>query len=46
MQFKSSSQQKKCFATNGFGGRVDCKKWSDMTNQKTLPKKLKSKKKK
>lgn len=45
--FKSESQQKACYATHGFGGKVDCKKWSKMTNQKSLPKKVsKSKKKK
>lgn len=33
-----------CFATKGFGGKVDCKKWAKMTNQKTLPTKVKSKK--
>lgn len=44
--FHSEAQQKMCYATKGFNGKVDCKKWSNMTNQKTLPKKLKSKKKK
>lgn len=37
MPFKSKSQQKACYATNGFGGKVDCKKWSKKTNQKSLP---------
>lgn len=46
MPFKSKNQQKACYATKGFGGKVDCKKWSDITNQKTLPKKVKSKSKK
>jgi hypothetical protein len=45
MPFKSRKQQAACYATNGFGGKVDCKKWSKITNQKTLPKKVKHKKK-
>lgn len=45
MPFKSKSQQKACYATNGFKGKVNCKEWSGMTNQKTLPKKVKKKKK-
>lgn len=46
MPFKSKNQQKACYASNGFGGKVDCKKWSKMTNQKSLPKKVKLKNKK
>ena len=45
MPFKSIQQEKACYATNGFGGKVDCKKWSKVTNQKSLPKKVKRKKK-
>lgn len=45
MPFLSKKQQKACYATKGFGGKVDCKKWSKMTNQKSLPKFLKKKKK-
>lgn len=41
MPFKSKNQQKSCYATNGFGGKVDCKKWSSVTNQKSLPNKVK-----
>lgn len=44
MPFKSKSQQKACYATKGFGGKVDCKKWSAMTNQKSIPSKVKTKK--
>ena len=45
MPFKSSRQQKACYASKGFGGKVDCKKFSKETNQKTLPAKAKSSKK-
>lgn len=45
MPFKSKAQQKACYATGGFGGKVGCKKWSAMTNQKLLPMKVKTKKK-
>lgn len=38
MPFVSKKQQRACYATKGFGGKVDCKKWSKITNQKTLPK--------
>lgn len=41
MPFKSKTQQAACYASKGFGGKVDCKKWSDATIQKTLPKKSK-----
>lgn len=44
MPFKSVKQQKACYATNGFGGKVDCKKWSTKTNQQSLPKKAVKKK--
>lgn len=43
MPFESKQQSKACFATHGFGGKVDCKEWADKTNYKSLPKK-KSKK--
>jgi hypothetical protein len=39
MPFKSLQQSKACFATGGFGGKVDCKEWADKTNYKSLPKK-------
>ena len=29
------------FATGGFGGKVDCKQWADITNYKNLPTKKK-----
>lgn len=44
MPFKSARQQKACYASNGFGGKVNCKKWSKETNQKSLPKTAKQKK--
>lgn len=46
MPFRSRQQQKMCYATNGFGGKVNCKQWSKKTNQKSLPKKVSSKNKK
>jgi|GEM_PF-3413705 len=39
--FKSLSQQKACYATGGFGGKVNCEEWSAKTNQKTLPQRKK-----
>ncbi len=45
MPFKSKQQQKACYATGGFSGKVNCKEWSAKTNQKSLPKKAKAKKK-
>lgn len=45
MPFKSKQQQKACYASGGFGGKVNCKEWSDKTKQKGLPKKVKKKKK-
>lgn len=27
MPFKNRQQQKSCYATNGWGGKVDCKKY-------------------
>ena len=44
MPFKSKKQQSACYATKGFKGKVDCKHWSSVTNQKRLPKKVKHKK--
>lgn len=41
MPFSSKRQQKACYASKGFGGKVDCKEWSDKTNQKSLPNKVK-----
>lgn len=43
--FKSEAQQKACYATKGFGGKVDCKKWQSETKSKSLPKKVSKKKK-
>ena len=44
MPFKSSNQLKACFASNGFGGRISCRKWAKETkNIKGLPKKVKKK---
>jgi hypothetical protein len=39
MPFESKQQSKACFATNGFGGKVDCKEWASHTDYKSLPKK-------
>ena len=44
MPFLSKKQQKACYATNGFGGKVNCKEWSDKAKQKLLPNKVKKKK--
>jgi len=44
MPFRSKKQEKMCFATKGFNGKVDCKKWAKMTNQKSLLLKVKKKK--
>jgi hypothetical protein len=41
MPFKSKAQSKACFATKGFGGKVDCKEFADKTNYKSLPSKVK-----
>lgn len=46
MPFTSRKQQKACFATKGFGGKVDCRKYAHHTkNVKSLPSKIKSKSK-
>lgn len=39
MPFRSKAQMKACFATDGFGGKVDCKEWARVTNTKSLPNK-------
>ncbi len=36
MPFKSKLQQKACYASGGFGGKVNCSQWSKETNQKKL----------
>lgn len=36
MPFKSKKQSKACFATKGFGRKIDCKKWAKETNYKSL----------
>ncbi len=46
MPFKSKKQQKACYASGGFGGKVNCREWSSKTNQKRLPASAKKKKKK
>lgn len=33
MPFKSRKQEKACYASGGFGGKVDCKKWSKETKR-------------
>jgi len=45
MPFRSKNQQKACYASRGFGGKVNCKSWSKITNQKSLPKRVSKKKK-
>lgn len=40
MPFKSTKQSAACFASKGWGGKVDCKKWAHKTNYKKLSKKL------
>lgn len=43
MPFKSRQQNKACWATKGFGGKVNCEEWAKKTNYKTLPNKVKTK---
>lgn len=44
MPFKSKSQWKACFASKGFGGKVDCEEWAKKTKKfKKLPNKLEMK---
>lgn len=40
MPFKSKAQMKKCFATKGFGGKVDCEEWAKKTDYSKLPEKV------
>jgi hypothetical protein len=40
MPFQSKAQSKACFATGGFGGKVDCKEFADKTDYKDLPEKV------
>lgn len=46
MPFKSLKQSMACFATKGFGGKVDCKEFSKKTDYKKLKGKSESKKNK
>ena len=46
MPFSSKAQMKACFATNGFGGKVDCGEWSRKTDYSKLPDKVVKHKKK
>ena len=40
MPFKSQQQWKACFASQGFGGKVDCEEWAKKTKKfKHLPRK-------
>lgn len=39
MPFVSKAQQKACYATNGFGGKVNCAEWQKKT-PKNLPNKV------
>lgn len=42
MPFKSKDQWKACFATKGFGGKVDCEEWARKSKKfKKLPRKIK-----
>lgn len=40
MPFKSIDQMKACWASKGFGGKVDCKKWMKKTDYKNLPQRV------
>lgn len=43
MPFKSQKQWQACFASKGFGGKVDCEEWARKTKKfKKLPKKVKN----
>jgi hypothetical protein len=46
MPFVSKKQQKACYASGGFGGKVDCSEWSKETKKKGFAKKKSAKKKK
>lgn len=39
MPFKSRQQAKACWASKGFGGKVDCGEWASKTNWKKIPNK-------
>lgn len=43
MPFSSKKQQRACYATKGFGGKVNCDEFSKHTDFKKLPEKVKSK---
>jgi len=45
MPFLSKKQSAACFATGGFGGKVDCKHWANITDYKSLPTRKHKKKK-
>lgn len=44
MPFVSKKQRAACYATKGFGGKINCAEWSKETKSKSLPTKVKSKK--
>lgn len=44
MPFLSKKQQRACYATKGFGGKVSCKEYAKKTNFSKLPEKVKKKK--
>lgn len=44
MPFKSQVQSKACFATGGFGGKVDCGEFAGHTNYASLPEKVAARK--
>jgi hypothetical protein len=46
MPFYSKKQQKACYASKGFGGKVDCAEWSKETKKKGFVGKKATKKKK
>lgn len=45
MPWKSEKQRKACFATKGFGGKVDCRKYGSHAKSKSSSKKVSSRKK-
>ena len=38
MPFKSKKQSKACFATHGFGNKIDCDEWAKATDYKNIKK--------
>lgn len=46
MPWKSEKQRKACFATKGFGGKVDCRKYGGHTKGKPAAKNVTSSKNK